>query len=81
MAVESKRVVAILLAAGRSERFGGDKLAAPFRGQPLAHHAARTLSAIDFVRRIVVLGQSCVDVSPFGFDIVEWPMRSIAMPA
>jgi len=71
MAIESKRVVAILLAAGRSERFGGDKLAATFMGRPLAHYAAATLSAIDFARRIVVLGQSAVDMSPFDFDVAR----------
>lgn len=76
MAIESKRVVAILLAAGRSERFGGDKMAAPFKGQPLAYHAARTLSAIDFARRIVVLGQTSVEFTHFGFDMVRPPTGS-----
>jgi len=71
MALESKRVVAILLAGGRSERFGGDKLSAMFDGRPLAHHAARFLSSIEFAHRIVVMGTSAVDMSAFDFEIVR----------
>jgi xanthine dehydrogenase accessory factor len=37
------RVVAILLAAGSSRRFGGDKLRAPYRGRPLVEHALGAL--------------------------------------
>jgi molybdopterin-guanine dinucleotide biosynthesis protein A len=32
-------VTGIVLAGGRSTRFGGDKLATPHRGRPLLHHA------------------------------------------
>lgn len=39
------RVVAILLAAGSSRRFGGQKLLAPWRGRPLYEHALEALSA------------------------------------
>lgn len=35
------KLVAIVLAAGSSTRFGGDKLSASFRGEPLLHHAIR----------------------------------------
>jgi molybdenum cofactor cytidylyltransferase len=37
------RVVAILLAAGSSARFGGEKLLAPWRGRPLYEHALEAL--------------------------------------
>ncbi len=38
------KVVAILLAAGSSRRFGGDKLRAPYRGVPLVEHALGALA-------------------------------------
>jgi molybdenum cofactor cytidylyltransferase len=37
------RVAAILLAAGSSRRFGGEKLLAPYRGRPLYEHALEAL--------------------------------------
>lgn len=36
----------VLLAGGRSTRFGRDKLAEAYRGAPLAHHAARALASV-----------------------------------
>lgn len=45
-----------LLAAGQSRRFGGDKLAASFRGAMLGHHAAQRLARLAFVRRWVIVG-------------------------
>jgi molybdopterin-guanine dinucleotide biosynthesis protein A len=42
----------IVLAGGSSSRFGGDKLAAPFRGRPVLEHA---LSAVAAVTAPVVL--------------------------
>lgn len=38
------KVVALLLAAGSSRRFGGDKLRAPYRGRPLVEHALGALT-------------------------------------
>ncbi len=39
-------VSGIVLAGGRSSRFGADKLARPIDGRPLLHHAVRALDAI-----------------------------------
>jgi molybdopterin-guanine dinucleotide biosynthesis protein A len=39
-------VSGIVLAGGRSSRFGGDKLAAGYRGQPLLHHPILALAAV-----------------------------------
>jgi molybdopterin-guanine dinucleotide biosynthesis protein A len=38
--------VGIVLAGGASSRFGGDKLAAPFRGRPVLEHALSALAAV-----------------------------------
>ncbi len=77
MAIESKRVVAILLAAGHSQRFGRDKLAEPFQGMPLAYHAARALASVDFATHIAVVGPTGVDFVQFGFDIVRPPQGAL----
>ena len=51
------RVGAILLAAGRSSRFGaGHKLLAPWRGKPLVAHAVDAIAAAGLPPPIVVLG-------------------------
>jgi len=57
-------VAAILLAAGRSTRFGdADKLAAPLGDLPLGLHAARALAALPLAARLVVTGPTAL----------EWP--------
>lgn len=56
--------VAIVLAAGAGTRFGGDKLAAQFRGKPLIHHAIRAARAAPVSRVIVV--------APPQLEIGEW---------
>lgn len=48
----------VLLAAGRGERFGGDKLVALLNGKPLARHAGDMLSAFPFHTHIAVCGTS-----------------------
>lgn len=51
------RFGAILLAAGRSIRFGaGQKLLALYRGKPLLSHALGTLHGLDVAHRVVVIG-------------------------
>jgi molybdenum cofactor cytidylyltransferase len=65
------RVVAILLAAGSARRFGGDKLMAMLAGRPLVHHAAATMGAIGFARRIAVVRDDCGwEPEAFGFERV-----------
>ncbi|HEX8055778.1 MAG TPA: nucleotidyltransferase family protein, partial [Novosphingobium sp.] len=50
------RLVSIVLAAGAARRFGSDKLSAPFRGEPLLHHAIRAARAAPVVGVNVVCG-------------------------
>lgn len=65
-------VAAVLLAAGRSTRFGReDKLAAPLSGVPLALHAARRLAVLPVAARIVVAGPAPLDYGGEGFVTVH----------
>lgn len=72
MADDAEGIVALLLAAGRSSRFGAaDKLSAPLRGRPLAYHAAENLAAAGCGRRLAVVREdSALDFRPFGFEHV-----------
>lgn len=65
----------VLLAAGRSERFGiSDKLTEPFLGRPLALHAVTALAAIPFSHRFVVSTPDCgIDFAAHGFDVIVNP--------
>jgi molybdenum cofactor cytidylyltransferase len=42
-----ERVRTVVLAGGRSQRMGFDKLVAPFDGEPLAHRIARALQELE----------------------------------
>lgn len=59
------KLAAIVLAAGSSTRFGGDKLSAPFRGEPLLHHAIRAA-------RAAPVGEVLVVARP-DLPVGEWP--------
>lgn len=72
------KIAAVLLAAGRSLRFGeADKLAAPLGDQPLGLHAARTLATLPLMTRLVVTGSSRPDWP--GFQIVRNEDRQAGM--
>lgn len=73
-------VHALLLAAGGGTRFGGDKLLAPWRGEPLVRAAARIALASPAGHVVVVVGHAAAEVTtaigPLGGDrlsIVENP--------
>lgn len=66
------RLAAILLAAGRSVRFGPeDKLAAPYRGRPLVTHAADALLAMAPDIRIAVTRSDAISALLQGFETVS----------
>lgn len=54
-----------MLAAGAARRFGGGKLSANFRGEPLLHHAIRAALAAPVERVAVVCAPA--------LDIGQWP--------
>jgi CTP:molybdopterin cytidylyltransferase MocA len=56
------KVAALLLAAGRGTRFGGDKLQAPLRGRPLVGHVAATIDTAIRARTIA----GCLTVTAAG---------------
>lgn len=64
--------VLVLLAAGRSERFGdvGSKLEETFLGRPLGLHVAVALEALPFRDRIAVTGKACIDFAAHGYHLV-----------
>ena len=65
--------VLVLLAAGRSERFGdvGSKLDEEFLHKPLGAHVAVTLGAMPFARRLAVVNGAKIDYSTYGFEVVH----------
>ena len=61
---------AIILAGGRSTRFGRDKLAEPVDGRPLLHHAAEAVAAVA-IDVIVVAPPDVVPPLPDGVRLVH----------
>ncbi len=49
-------IALVLLGAGRSRRFGADKLAATLAGEPIIRRSARLYAALPFAERVAVLG-------------------------
>jgi len=61
----------LVLAAGRSTRFGAaNKLLTPFRGQPLAAHAAAAMAAVPLDHRIAVVTDPAVAALFDGFEVL-----------
>lgn len=72
--IAPERTACILLAAGRSERFGPhDKLLAPLHGEPVGCHAGRTFSRVPFSAHIAVVadpaGPLAMALHDLGFSI------------
>lgn len=66
------KVGAVLLAAGRSERFGANKLLADFNGRPMVCRALDVLKQLNAEKNVVVASNADVErlVREYGFDVV-----------
>lgn len=69
--IGAEQVALVLLAAGRSERFGSDKLTQLYLGRPLGLHVVVALEAVPFRERIAVISQTQLDLAGCGYDIVR----------
>lgn len=70
--IRAEETALVLLAAGRSLRFGAvDKLAEPFLHQPIGFHVVTALEAIPFAGRYAVIDGSTLDYAARGFEIVH----------
>jgi molybdenum cofactor guanylyltransferase len=58
----SERVAAIVLAGGRSSRFGRDKLAEPIRGRPMLDHVIDRVRGVASEIVVVTAADATVDV-------------------
>lgn len=70
-------ISAILLAAGRSTRFPGNKLLVPLRGRPLLLHTLEALSSCPLDELLVVLGYQAQEIRPL---IERHPCRWVLNP-
>ena len=83
MSDRSERVGAIVLAGGRSSRFGRDKLAEPIDGRPMLDHTVDAIRAIA-TEIVVVAARDGVLVLPAGVTVAhdaqayEGPLAGLA---
>jgi len=64
--MNNSKIFAIVLAAGKAERFGSTKQLATFEGEPLVRRAVRTAESVCFDRTIVVTGSDWQRVATAG---------------
>ena len=76
-------VVAVVLAAGQSVRFGGDKLLHPLNGKALAAHIADTLASMPLLSRIAICPRGNASRAALfasrGFEVIDNPDPSRGM--
>jgi xanthine dehydrogenase accessory factor len=70
-------ISAILLAAGRSSRYPGNKLLVPLRGRPLVLHTLEALASCPFDELLVVLGHDAQVIRPL---LEGYPCRWVLNP-
>ena len=66
-------ITLVLLAAGRSQRFGdiGSKLDEDFLGKPLGAHVAVMLQGMNFGQRLAIVNGSRIDYVEYGFEPIH----------
>jgi molybdenum cofactor cytidylyltransferase len=71
--INVENTILVLLAAGRSERFGdvGSKLDEEFLGKPLGLHVAVTLEDMPFKERIVIVKTCGIDYARHNFTVLH----------
>ena len=78
--IDTRRTMLVLLAAGRSERFGtADKLAEMVGGMPLALHAVAALESVPFLGRAAVTSGTDLDFACHGYRVIDNPRPEIGM--
>lgn len=69
--IKAEETVLILLAAGKSARFGDtDKLELDYLGAPLAYHVVTALEAVPFAGRIAVVSDTKLDFATRGYEVI-----------
>lgn len=71
--LKPEQVALILLAAGRSRRFDGDKLSEEFLDKPLAYHVVTALEKVPFCLRVAVVSQTRLDFAGQGYRVIANP--------
>lgn len=78
--IAAERTLLLLLAAGRSARFGdSDKLAADFLGRPLAQHVVTALAGVPFLDRVAIISGTDVDFAAHGYRVIVNPTPETGM--
>jgi molybdenum cofactor cytidylyltransferase len=69
--IKAEDTALVLLAAGRSERFGDkDKLEEQFLGHSLAYHVVTALEGVPFKERIAVISGTKLDFASRGYRVI-----------
>ncbi len=80
--IDIEKTVLVLLAAGKSNRFGdiGNKLDQMFLARPLGLHVAVALESMPFKKRVAIVDGCALDYSDHGFELRhnEDPDRDMA---
>jgi len=79
--IQPEDTVLILLAAGKSARFGDkDKLEQDYLGEPLAFHVVTALEAVRFRSRVAVVWDTNLDFAARGYEVIrnEAPDRGLS---